>query len=140
MISFKSSSLSFFLAFTVNSTLLEISVAQGDFSCLQFVSHMNECKDRHSFIWLISLPCSLILLHHAFETLSNFQAAVTEEILWLLKLCQLPLNHSHNSNTAQTNTTFMGKKRLIIQYFIAITSFILPSLPLLRMPRKKNWS
>ena len=60
-------------------------------------------------IHINSLPHSLILLHQEFKTLSSFQAAVTEEMLWLLKLCQLPHYGSHNSGKAQTRTTSWTK-------------------------------
>lgn len=56
-----------------------------------------------------SLPHSLILGHQAFKTLSSFQAAVTEEMLWPLKLCQLPHYDSHNSGKAQTRMTSWTK-------------------------------
>lgn len=87
------------LAFTVTLTILEASVAQGNSSSLQ----------GQAYIWPIPLPHSLILLHQAFETLSNFQAAVIEQILLLLKLCQLPHYCSHNSGKAQTRTTSWEK-------------------------------
>lgn len=96
----------FFVASTISSTLFEASVAQENSSYLQ----------RQAFMWLIARPHSLILLHQAFEKLSSFRAAVTEEMLWLLKLCQLPHYRSHNSGKADRND-FLDKRFIIHELF-----------------------
>lgn len=109
---FKSSCLSFSVVFTVTSAILEASVAQGNSSSLQ----------RQAHLWLISSPQPYLAAWSIQNC--NFQAAVIEQILWLLKSCQLAHYRSHNSGKAQTRTTSWKK----IYHSLSILRQLLPLL------------